>query len=365
MFYASSESSNYPCNLEYLLRAAVMEGSSDLHLVAGRPPCLRLQGEVVPVDLPVMKPYDLQALLWGILTKEQIEILCEKWELDFSYSVKHCARFRGNAIVQRGTLSAVFRVVPFEVPCIDDLFLPTDVKRLCTLPRGLILVTGPTGSGKSTTMAAIINHMNSTRRLNILTIEDPIEFLHQHKLSTVRQREVGSDTVSFAMALRQALRHDPDVVMIGEMRDMESISIALTAAETGHLVLSTLHTQTAPLSIARIVDTFPAEHQQQIRQQLADSLRAVLSQQLIPTIDKKRALAAEYMIDTPAVRSLIREGKEHQLYSAIMTGKGQGMQTMDQALISLLMQGKISVDAAQQYCVDAKEIQRLLQTAST
>ena len=349
--------------MEALLRLAVEQKSSDLHLVAGRPPCLRQQGEMIPLaDMPTLLPQDLQMLLWDILAPPQIELLCQNWELDFSHAIPHCARFRGNAIVQRGTLSIVFRVVPFEVPTLDQLSLPEDVRRLCTLPRGLILVTGPTGSGKSTTLAAMIHHMNTTRRLNILTIEDPIEFLHQHHLSTVRQREVGSDTVSFAMALRQALRHDPDVLMIGEMRDTESISIALTAAETGHLVLSTLHTQTAPLSIARIVDSFPAEHQQQIRQQLADSLRAVLSQQLIPTVDKKRVMAAEYMVDTPAVRSLIREGKEHQLYSAILTGKAQGMQTMDQSLVSLVLQGRISPDAARQYCVEFKEVQRLLQT---
>ncbi|MEG0804234.1 MAG: PilT/PilU family type 4a pilus ATPase, partial [Pygmaiobacter sp.] len=297
--------------------------------------------------------------LFSLLSKEQIAQLLSEWELDFSYALPGYARFRGNIIIQRGTLAAVFRVVPFRVPEMKDLGLPADVQRLCALNRGLVLVTGPTGSGKSTTMAAMIDHMNQTRAINIITIEDPIEFLHTHGLATVRQREVGTDTHSFARALRQALRHDPDVIMVGEMRDAESISIALTAAETGHLVLSTLHTQTAPLSISRIIDSYPAEQKQQVRQQLSGALRAVISQQLVEDTSGQRVAAIEYMVDTSAVTNLIREGKEHQLYSALQTGREVGMQTMDQALVALMRTGRITREKMMQYCIDEKEIVRL------
>ncbi|MEG2204839.1 MAG: PilT/PilU family type 4a pilus ATPase, partial [Oscillospiraceae bacterium] len=307
--------STYPFSMDDLLRAAVDRGCSDLHLVVGMAPCMRISGEMLPQEMPILLPQDVQKLLFEVLNQEQIDELMKQWELDFSYSVVGYARFRGNVIVQRGTLAVVYRVVPFEVPAIEALGLPDDVRRLATLTRGLILVTGPTGSGKSTSMAALINYINATRAVNIVTIEDPIEFLHKHNKATVRQREVGTDTHSFSLALRQALRHDPDIIMIGEMRDLESISIALTAAETGHLVISTLHTQTAPLSISRIVDSFPNEGKQQVRQQLSGSLRAILSQQLVRTIDGKRVAATEYMIDIPAVRAMIRDGKENQLYS--------------------------------------------------
>lgn len=265
---------------------------------------------------------------------------------------------------QRGTLAAVFRAVPFMVPEFDKLGLPDDVKRLCDLPRGLVLVTGPTGSGKSTTLAAMIDLVNNTRASNIVTVEDPIEFLHKHKKSSVRQREIGTDTLSFASALRHVLRHDPDIIMIGEMRDQESIGTALTAAETGHLVFSTLHTQTAPLTISRIIDSFSDEKRLQIRQQLANSLKAVISQQLIPTSDGKGRLAAiEYMVDTPAIRSMIREGKEHQLYSAIQTGQKECMQTMDQALIKLYNASKITRSSVLEFCVDRIESERLMQNS--
>ncbi|MEG1850323.1 MAG: PilT/PilU family type 4a pilus ATPase, partial [Oscillospiraceae bacterium] len=235
--------STYPFSMDDLLRAAVDRGCSDLHLVVGMAPCMRISGEMLPQEMPILLPQDVQKLLFEVLNQEQIDELMKQWELDFSYSVVGYARFRGNVIVQRGTLAVVYRVVPFEVPAIEALGLPDDVRRLATLTRGLILVTGPTGSGKSTSMAALINYINATRAVNIVTIEDPIEFLHKHNKATVRQREVGTDTHSFSLALRQALRHDPDIIMIGEMRDLESISIALTAAETGHLVISTLHTQ--------------------------------------------------------------------------------------------------------------------------
>lgn len=264
-------------------------------------------------------------------------------------------------MLQRGTYAAAFRVVPYIIPEFDELGLIPEIKELCNLSRGLVLVTGPTGSGKSTTLAALIDILNKTRCLNIITIEDPIEFLHKHKKSTIRQREVGIDTHSFVKALRHVLRHDPDVIMIGEMRDLESVRIALTAAETGHLVFSTLHTQTAPLTISRIVDIFSDEKKDQVRQQLANSLQAVISQQLISTIDgSSRVAAVEDMVDTSAIRNLIREGKEHQLYNAIQTGHTHGMQTMDQALIKLFNQGKISKNSVREYCIDKQEVNRLM-----
>ncbi|NLA76518.1 MAG: type IV pilus twitching motility protein PilT [Clostridiales bacterium] len=356
--------SNYPATLDDLLRLTVEKKGSDLHLVVGMPPCLRINGELVKQDFPIMLPPDVQALIFKIMSELQKEKLYNDWELDMSYSIPSCARFRGNVIVQRGSLAAVFRAIPFEIPDLDRLGLPADVKRLCDLPRDLVLVTGPTGSGKTTTLAAMINYINQNFAENIVTVEDPIEFLHSHKQSTVRQREIGTDTHSFGNALRQVLRHDPDVIMIGEMRDTESISIAITAAETGHLVFSTLHTQTAPLTISRIVDSFPEGQKNQVRQQLSNSIKAVISQQLMPTVNGKgRCIAVEYMIDSPAVRNLIREEKEHQLYGAMQTGQNFGMQTMDQALLKLLKEQKISRETVLEFCVDRAEVIRLMSTA--
>ncbi len=355
--------SNYPHTLEDLLRLTVEKGGSDLHLVAGIQPCIRVNGDLLRQDMPVLQPEDIEVMLFSMMTEEQKQSFLEEWELDLALSVPQCARFRGNIIVQRGTLAAVFRAIPFEVPDLDKLGLPQDVKRLCNLPRGLVLVTGPTGSGKSTTLAAMIKYINERYETNIVTVEDPIEFLHTHIKSTVRQREIGTDTHSFANALRTVLRHDPDTIMIGEMRDPESISIAITAAETGHLVFSTLHTQTAPMTISRIIDSFPEGQKGQIRQQLANSLKAVISQQLIPTVNGKgRVLAVEYMTDTPSVRNLIREEKEHQLYATMQTAQLQGMQTMDQALLKLCREQKISKESVVEYCVDEKEVRRLLST---
>lgn len=358
----SAIKSTYQYKIDDLLKEAATRKASDLHMVAKLPPLFRINGEMITSDFPVLEPEDIQLLLMDILNEEQKAELLSNWELDFSYAVPKYARYRGNVIVQRGTMDAVFRVVPFKVPELEKLSLPEDVKRLCELPRGLILITGPTGSGKSTTMAGMIDYMNRHRAINILTIEDPIEFLHSHKLATIRQREVGTDTKSFAVALRQALRHDPDVILIGEMRDQESISIALTAAETGHLVLSTLHTQTAPSTITRIIDSYPNDKKTLVCQQLAGSLRAIISQQLIEDLSGNRVAAIEYMVDTPNVRSMIREGKEHQLYSAIQTGKEVGMQTMDQCLVDLAAAGRISYSKMIQYCVDQKEIVRLAQS---
>ena len=356
-----NQSSNYPVSLEQLLRLTVEKKGSDLHIVVGMPPCIRIDGDIVKQDFPPMSPADVENMLNEVLTEKNRKDLHDNLELDISHSVPQCARFRGNVIVQRGTLAAVFRAIPFEIPTLDKLGLPADVRRLCSLPRGLILVTGPTGSGKSTTLAAMINHMNSNYEYNIVTIEDPIEFLHSHKRSIIRQRELGGDTLSFNNALRTVLRHDPDVIMIGEMRDPESISIALTAAETGHLVLSTLHTQTAPATIARIIDSFPSEQQNQIRSQLSNTLRAVISQQLMPRIGGGRVSAVEYLVDSPAVRNMIREGKDHQIYSTMQTAQKEGMQTMDQALLKLLREQKINREAVLENCVERAEILRQIQ----
>lgn len=357
----NSNTCKYPIDMDGLLKLTVESDGSDLHIVAGAPPCIRVNGELIMQDFPVIKPAEMEELLNPMLTQEQQEELKKNWELDFSYSVVGVARFRGNVMRQRGSLAAVFRAVPYTVPELDKLGLPGDIKKLCYLTRGLILVTGPTGSGKSTTLAAMIDLINSTRSMNIVTIEDPIEYLHRHKMSSIRQREIGTDTRSFANALRHVLRHDPDVILIGEMRDLDSISIALTAAETGHLVFSTLHTQTAPLTISRIVDVFEADKREQVRQQLANSLRAVISQQLLPKADGQGRIAAiEFMTDTQAVRSLIREGKEHQLYSAIQTGHSAGMQTMDAALVRLCLEKKITREAALEYCIDRIELERML-----
>ncbi len=352
---------DYPVDLNKLLTLTVEKGSSDLHLTAGAPPIARTYGKLTPFDFPKLSPRDVEKLVFPILEPQQRQEFSEKWELDFSYSIQGFSRFRGNMMRQRGSLAVALRVVPYQIPAIDSLNLPSCIEELCNLPRGLILVTGPTGSGKSTTLAAMINYINENRSLNIVTVEQPIEFLHHHKKSIVKQREVGSDTHSFGDALRHVLRHDPDVILIGEMRDLESISIALTAAETGHLVLSTLHTQTAPLAIHRIIDVFQEHMQNQVRQQLADSLQGIISQQLLPRADDQgMALATEVLLATSAVRNMIRDGKEYQLYTCIQTGHMQGMRTMDQSLAELYRAGKITRESALLRCVSKTELERLL-----
>lgn len=351
----------YPVSLDELLLTTIRRHGSDLHLTAGVPPVVRIYRDLVHLDYPSLRPADIERLIFPVLSSFQRQKLEEERELDFSYSIQGISRFRGNIMYQRGSLAAAFRVVPYEVPQFDELGLPLLIRELCLLPRGLVIITGPTGSGKSTTLASMIDFINRERSLNIITIEQPIEFLHRHKRSIVKQREVGSDTYSFASALRYALRHDPDVILIGEMRDLESISIALTAAETGHLVLSTLHTQTAPLAIRRMVDVFQDYLRNQIRQQLADTLQAVVAQQLVPRADGEgMVLAVEMMLATPAVRNLIREGKEHQLYTVIQTSQAIGMQTMDQSLADLCLSGKITREMALARCVDKTELDRLL-----
>jgi twitching motility protein PilT len=361
----SQEEKEYLVDFDTLLKITVERQGSDLHLTVGSPPVVRIHGELVPLDYPPLKPSDIEQVVLSRLDSFYRAILEEKWELDFSYSVAGVSRFRGNIMRQRGSYSAVLRVVPYKAPTLEQLNLPPAVKNLCYLPRGLVLVTGPTGSGKSTTLAAMIDLINKERRVNIVTVEDPIEFLHRHNRSIIRQREVGADTLSFANALRHVLRADPDVILIGEMRDLESIAIALTAAETGHLVFSTLHTQTAILAVHRIVDVFQEHQREQIRQQLADSLQGVIAQQLVPTADGGgRVAAAEVMLASSAVRALIREGKEHQLYTVIQTGRQAGMQTMDQALAELYAAGKITRELALERCVDRAEVERLIQKSS-
>ncbi len=348
-------------DLDKILYKCVEMRASDLHLTAGLPPMARVYGDLVQLDFPPLKPGDIEEMIYPILDDHQKDSFRKNWELDFSYSVQGLSRFRGSIMKQRGSIDVAFRMVPWNIPRIEDLGLPPVVKELSRLPRGLVLVTGPTGSGKSTTLASIIDLINQERRVNIVTLEHPIEFLHSHKKSIVRQREVGSDTHSFADALRHLLRHDPDVILIGEMRDQESVAIALTAAETGHLVFSTLHTQTAPLAVHRIVDVFSDAMRNQIRLQLADTLKGVVAQQILPRADGQgRVAAVEVLINTPAVSNIIREGKEHQLYTAMQTGRAVGMQTMDYALAELCMRGLITRDTAVARCVDKRELERLL-----
>jgi twitching motility protein PilT len=352
---------DYPVTISDLLTIASTKGASDLHLVCGYPPSIRIGGNIVVLEYPSIKPHQMEEMLFSMLETWQQEALKTKWELDFSFSIHGVARYRGNIMRQRGTYAAAFRVVPYSIPQFDALGLLPEIKSLCNLTRGLVLVTGATGSGKSTTLASLIDIINKTRSVSIVTIEDPIEFLHRHNKATVRQREIGTDTHSFADALKYVLRHDPDVILIGEMRDEESMAIALTAAETGHLVFSTLHTQTAPQTVSRIIDAFSNEKKNHIRQQLAGSLKAVISQQLIPaTIGTGRVVALEYMVSTPAIRNLIREGKDHQLYNAIQTGQNYGMRTMDQSLVRLYRQGKISYESVYEYCIERLEVDRLI-----
>ena len=358
--YQRSESDKYVTTVVEMLRPMTDRKISDLHLVAGAPPCYRVDTDLEQQDLPKLTPENLNYLLSDILSPKDWERLDTDMELDFSYSIPGIARYRGNVMKQRGSYAAVFRAVPYETPQFNTLGLPDSVRNLCDLKRGLVLVTGPTGSGKSTTLAAMIDIINRTRQLNIVTIEDPIEYLHRHKKSTVRQREIGADTHSFGKALRHVLRHDPDVILIGEMRDLESISIALTAAETGHLVFSTLHTQTAPLTINRIIDVFGENERKQIRQQLASTVQGVVSQQLMTKKGGGRIVACEVLKGVPAIRNLIREGKEHQLYSVMQTGQEYGMWTMDYALVDLYKKSKISEATLYEHCIDKAEVERVL-----
>src|SRR5579884_1392593 len=328
-----------------VLLEVVDRRASDLHLTAGSPPMVRVRGRLTPIEgYPALTPTDTREIIYSILSNAQRQRLETNWQLDFAYQIPGAARFRVNSYFQRSALGAAFRLIPFEVVPLDTLGLPPVVADFATKPRGLVLVTGPTGSGKSTTLASLIDVINSSREEHIMTIEDPIEFLHQHKKCVVNQRELGSDATSFGDALKAALRQDPDVILVGEMRDLETIGTAITAAETGHLVFGTLHTQDAPQTIDRIIDVFPSHQQQQIRTQLAAALQGVVTQQLIPLASGNgRTVACEVLVATPAVRNLIREGKTHQIYSAMQSGGRFGMQTMDMSLAALVMNHLITM----------------------
>jgi len=334
-------------SLSDLLKKLTELGGSDLHVTTNTAPQVRVHGELSPLEgYRVLTSADTKQLAYSVLTDAQKHRFEENLELDFSFGVKGLSRFRANIFNQRGAVGAVFRAIPYEIKPFEALGLPAVVKTMCDKPRGLILVTGPTGSGKSTTLAAMIDKINNDRHEHILTIEDPIEFLHNHKNCLVNQREVNADTHSFSSALRTALRQDPDVVLVGEMRDLETIRLALTAAETGHLVFGTLHTSSAAKTIDRIVDVFPAAEKDMVRAMLSESLRAVISQTLMKRVGGGRIAAHEIMIGTPAIRNLIREGKIAQMYSAIQTGQGQGMQTLDQCLQELVQKGVVSREEA-------------------
>jgi twitching motility protein PilT len=326
-------------SIDELLENMVERNASDLHVTTGTPPAIRVRGEVERLDgFDALTPEETQQLLYRILSSEQQKLLELNRQLDFSYSMPGLARFRVNVYFQRESIGAAFRLIPTELKTLEELGIPASLHVLAEKPRGLVLVTGPTGSGKSTTLAALIDEINRTRSEHILTIEDPIEFLHRHKRCIVNQREIGPDAKSFGEALRAALRQDPDVILVGEMRDLETISTALTAAETGHLVFGTLHTQSAPSTIDRIIDVFPAEQQEQVRIQIANSLQGVVTQALLPTADKMgRVPALEILLPDDAVRNLIRQGKVEQVYSVMQTNTGRGMQTMEQSLADLIM----------------------------
>ena len=346
---------------ELLGRLLDLNGS-DLHLTAGTPPTVRIHGELERLeDYPPLNPRSLQGMIYAILPQKMRERFEQELELDMSYSLPGRARFRVNVFMQRDAVGAVFRVIPFDIKNIVDLGLPPVAADLARFPRGFVVVTGPTGSGKSTTLAAMVDVVNTERSGHIMTVEDPIEFLHKHKKCVVNQREIGADTHSFASALKHVLRQDPDVILVGEMRDLETISTAITAAETGHLVFATLHTQDAPQTIDRIIDVFPPHQQQQVRVQLSTTLQGVVTQQLIPTVDGQgRVAAAEVMIATPGIRNLVREGKVHQIYSAMQAGGRYGMQTMDMSLASHVKAGRITQQMAFERCHDPEELQRLV-----
>lgn len=347
--------------IDELLIKTIELGASDLHITTGISPVVRLNGELRALNYPKLMPNDTRELIYSIMTQEQRDVFERNWEYDFSYSIPGKGRFRVNVYFQRGSVAAAFRTIPAKIPTIDELRLPPVVHEFAMKPRGFVLVTGPTGSGKSTTLAALINIINETRSCHIITIEDPIEFLHPHKKSVVNQREVGTDTRSFSNALKYALRQDPDVILIGEMRDLETIQTALTAAETGHLVFATLHTVDAPQTIDRIIDVFPPHQQQQVRVQLAGCLQGIISQQLLPTADGKgRVVACEILVATAGIRNLIREGKTHQIYTAIQTGQKYGMQTLDMALADLVKRGWITYDTALEKCQDPATLKQLI-----
>lgn len=359
-------SSGHTPELGAILAAALAVGASDIHLAAGFPPTIRRRGSLEPLDGAVLDADAAGGLIAAMLTSEQARRFEREREMDFAYALPGGLRFRVNAFYQRGTPAAALRHIPATVAGLGTLGLPHVLADVTQLPRGLVAVTGPTGSGKSTTLAAMIDAINATRAVHIITIEDPIEFVHRARRSKVSQREVGADTTSFSRALRSALRQDPDIILVGELRDAETMATALTAAETGHLVFATLHTQDAPQTVDRIIDVFPPHQQPQIRVQLSMTLMAVCCQQLVPSRDGAQLLAAcEVLIPTPAVRNLIREGKTHQIRSAIQTGAGFGMQTMEASLAALVRQGLVDPEAAARRCGDRDGLERLIAARTT
>jgi twitching motility protein PilT len=345
-----------------VLTNMVAARASDVHLTPGSPPVVRVRGRVAPMDgYPELTPQHTRDVVYSILNDDQRKRFENQKSLDFAYAIPGVARFRVNCYFQRGAISAALRHTPDQIPDLETLGLPAVIREFTKKPRGFVLVTGPTGSGKSTTLASMVDIINHEREEHILTIEDPIEFLHQHHKCIVNQREIGSDAIDFATALRGALRQDPDVILVGEMRDLETISTALTAAETGHLVFATLHTQSASQTVDRVIDVFPPHQQGQVRMQLSVALQGIVTQQLLPTADGSgRAVASEVLVPTPAIRNLIREGKTHQIYSAIQTSGAVGMQTMDSDLASLVRQGKINRGLAEQRAAIPEELKRLL-----
>lgn len=347
--------------IEILLEEVIKKKASDLHLQVGLPPMLRVDGALIPVSgTEALTEEGVELLVFAILDEDQKQILLKDKEFDFSFAFGDLGRFRVNAFHERGNLAAALRLIPNEILTIEQLGLPPIANKFADYPRGLVLVTGPTGSGKSTTLAALVHKINMERASHIITIEDPIEFTHKSNKSVIVQREVHYDTYSFSAALRSSLREDPDVVLIGEMRDLETIAAAITIAETGHLVFATLHTNSAAQSIDRMIDVFPPHQQPQIRAQLSNILMAICSQRLIPSIGGGRVAAAEVLIATPAVRNIIREGKSHQLEAVIQTGAEFGMQSMDKTLASLIHNGTITYDEARNYAVDLDELDRLM-----
>ncbi len=347
--------------IEVLLEEVIKKKASDLHIQVGLPPMLRVDGGLTAVpSADVLTEESVEALVFAILDEDQKQILLKDKEFDFSFAFGDLGRFRVNAFHERGNLAAALRLIPNEILTTEQLGMPEVVKKFADYPRGLVLVTGPTGSGKSTTLAALVDKINTEKSMHIVTIEDPIEFTHKSKKSVIVQREVHYDTYSFSAALRSSLRQDPDVVLLGEMRDLETIAAAITIAETGHLVFATLHTNSAAQSIDRMIDVFPPHQQPQIRAQLSNILMGICSQRLIPSIGGGRTVAAEILIATPAVRNIIREGKSHQLEAVIQTGAEFGMQSMDKTLVELIHSGTISYDEARNYAVDLEELDRLM-----
>lgn len=352
---------NQNLRIEILLEEIVRKNASDLHLHVGLPPMMRLDGALTPISgYQKLNVEEVETLVFAILDEDQRRILLKDKEFDFSFAFGDLGRFRVNAFHEKGNLAASLRLIPNQIKTITELGMPPIIQNFAEFPRGLVLITGPTGSGKSTTLAALVDKINSEKAQHIITIEDPIEFTHKSKRSAVVQREVHYDTYSFTAALRSALRQDPDVVLIGEMRDLETISAAITIAETGHLVFATLHTNSAAQSIDRMIDVFPPYQQPQVRSQLANILQGICAQRLIPAIGGGRVVSAEVLVANAAVRNIIREGKTHQLDAVIQTGADQGMQTMDRTLVKLVQTGVITYDNAREYAVDIVEFERLM-----